>query len=1042
MVSYSNIIIERFDSTYGGPVMANGGSIASRGLIFQAVAALIECLDPDSDWDQIKNEPNTKEDKVDIILYKNGKPEYSIQVKSSINAFERSDVAKWLESLRNDTQENAKVFLYLVGDNFTPSCERFIKENNSEIKAISFKNLQSISSKKLVEYIRSKGASFFREEDHKFISETLFAKLVTNSISEEPVSRKEFEEQFQKALPVHIIPKCLASVPVVNHAVGLIGRDEIKKAVRDMLEENTRMALVSGLGGIGKTAVMQHVWCDLKNEGKYVAWIECGESLKDDLLLLRTALGVPDTDDVDTAYAKIILELKSNRQLAGNLYLFLDNLSRVLSDEEQETLNGLNIHVMATSRFEHGYFVNLPLDVLAEESALNMFYGYYLERQKDKTRRFADAAREIVESVQSHTLLVELLAKAAWKKGGTLEEFRDDLKKQGVFDVFKRNLRTKRDMSWTIEEYVMELYRISGLAPAQQHIMKLFTIFTPEKEIYYKIGEWADLDMYAMDELVELGWLERGGLEVGYHVHQIIRDSIARQMEKSREEVRLEEYGVLLDKIIDTDCYVGRKITYEKVRERLVLTEDIARFFNECGRKDSDAGALFNNLAFVYFEQGNYGKAMEYYGKALAIEENVMGKNHPNTATTYNNLAGVYHEQGNYDKALEFHKQALAIREDVLGKNHPDTATTYNNMAVVYKDQGKYQASLEYFGKALVIREEVLGRDHPDTATTYNNMASIYANQGNYGKALEYFEKALVIHEEVLGKDHPGTATTYNNIALVYADQGNYDKALIYYRKALSIRENVLGKDHPDTATAYNNIAGVYYKQGNYDKALVYYRKALGIRENTLGKDHPDTATSYNNIANVYQDQGNIDKALEYYAKALVIREKILGKNHPSTAATYNNMADVYRDCGNYDKALEYFSKTLRIRENVLGKDHPDTATTYNNIATVYHKKRNYNKALAFYEKALTILEEVLGKDHPDTATTYNNMAGVYRAKRDYKKALEYYKIANHVRLSVLGEYHPYTQDTTLSVQIMELLLMTGTNEDELLEILKNQSKE
>ena len=58
--------------------------------------------------------------------------------------------------------------------------------------------------------------------------------------------------------------------------------------------------------------------------------------------------------------------------------------------------------------------------------------------------------------------------------------------------------------------------------------MKLFTIFTPEKEIYYKISEWADLDMDAMDELVDLGWLEKGGLENGYQIHQIVRDSCKR----------------------------------------------------------------------------------------------------------------------------------------------------------------------------------------------------------------------------------------------------------------------------------------------------------------------------------------------------------------------------------------------------------------------------------------------------------------------------------------------------------------------------------
>ena len=122
------------------------------------------------------------------------------------------------------------------------------------------------------------------------------------------------------------IPQCLTPIPPINHEVGLIGRDEIKRKVRDMLEENDCMALVNGLGGIGKTAVMLHVCNDLKNEGKYVAWIECGNSLKEDLLLLRTALGISDSDDAETAYEKIINEPQTNSQLVENAYIFMDNL--------------------------------------------------------------------------------------------------------------------------------------------------------------------------------------------------------------------------------------------------------------------------------------------------------------------------------------------------------------------------------------------------------------------------------------------------------------------------------------------------------------------------------------------------------------------------------------------------------------------------------------------------------------------------------------------------------------------------------------------
>ncbi len=85
-------------------------------------------------------------------------------------------------------------------------------------------------------------------------------------------------------------------------------------------------------------------------------------------------------------------------------------------------------------------------------------------------------------------------------------------------------------------------------------------------------------------------------------------------------------------------------------------------------------------MALVYTHQGEYKKALEWYGKALKIIEKGLGKEHPNTAKTYNNLAGVYDNQGEYEKALELYGKAQKICEKRLGKNHPHTKLVADNI--------------------------------------------------------------------------------------------------------------------------------------------------------------------------------------------------------------------------------------------------------------------------------------------------------------------------------------------------------------------------
>ncbi|RYP64947.1 hypothetical protein DL770_009102 [Monosporascus sp. CRB-9-2] len=54
-----------------------------------------------------------------------------------------------------------------------------------------------------------------------------------------------------------------------------------------------------------------------------------------------------------------------------------------------------------------------------------------------------------------------------------------------------------------------------------------------------------------------------------------------------------------------------------------------------------------------------------------------------------NNLAHVLDSQGKYDEAEQMHRQALALKEEVLGREHPSTLTSINNLAKTLRYQGK-----------------------------------------------------------------------------------------------------------------------------------------------------------------------------------------------------------------------------------------------------------------------------------------------------------------------------------------------------------------
>jgi tetratricopeptide (TPR) repeat protein len=78
-----------------------------------------------------------------------------------------------------------------------------------------------------------------------------------------------------------------------------------------------------------------------------------------------------------------------------------------------------------------------------------------------------------------------------------------------------------------------------------------------------------------------------------------------------------------------------------------------------------------NNLARLYYLQGEYAEAEPLLSRSLAITENAYGPNHPNLGATLSILAEVDRNQGKYSEAEPLYKQAIAIAENIPGQDRP-----------------------------------------------------------------------------------------------------------------------------------------------------------------------------------------------------------------------------------------------------------------------------------------------------------------------------------------------------------------------------------
>ena len=70
-------------------------------------------------------------------------------------------------------------------------------------------------------------------------------------------------------------------------------------------------------------------------------------------------------------------------------------------------------------------------------------------------------------------------------------------------------------------------------------------------------------------------------------------------------------------------------------------------------------------------------------------------------------------------------RRALAIDEQSYGTDHPDVARDLNNLAQLLQDTNRLAEAEPLIRRALAIDEQSYGTDHPDVAIRLNNLAAV-----------------------------------------------------------------------------------------------------------------------------------------------------------------------------------------------------------------------------------------------------------------------------------------------------------------------------
>ncbi|MBC6459330.1 ATP-binding protein [Actinomadura sp. HBU206391] len=183
-----------------------------------------------------------------------------------------------------------------------------------------------------------------------------------------------------------------------------------------------------------------------------------------------------------------------------------------------------------------------------------------------------------------------------------------------------------------------------------------------------------------------------------------------------------------------------------------------------------------------------------------------------------------------------------------------------------YADLRRFDEAADHYEQAQAICREI--GDRQGEGMSLVNVSYALQNSGRDAEAIEYAERALPVWREI--NDRRNEVITLNVLADASIGLNRMTEALSYYEQALPVAHDV---DPENEGVSLHGLGKIYQRLGNVAEATDFYERALGLRRE-IG-DREGQALTLRALGDVLLDTGDIEAGREALREALAIFESL-----------------------------------------------------------------------------------------------------------------------------------------------------------------------
>ncbi|OTA61516.1 kinesin light chain [Hypoxylon sp. EC38] len=240
------------------------------------------------------------------------------------------------------------------------------------------------------------------------------------------------------------------------------------------------------------------------------------------------------------------------------------------------------------------------------------------------------------------------------------------------------------------------------------------------------------------------------------------------------------QLGQQLQKTVDVEVYNVHRLVHTAMQEWLKIQNNWEHWVHQALRR------LDERVSFVDFAreakrilegEGYLAHGIHVADLSEAREANAIVK-----MSLLHKIGEFQYILGQVSAAEGTVRKELALEGEVLGKEHPNTLYTMVILGLILTHQAKRNECKEVLGEAMAICNKVLGKEHPQTLISAYAWGTALGFMEEYAYAEKILLDTLELQLKIFGKEHIQTQLTMFILVSLFSKQEKYVKAREIFR--------------------------------------------------------------------------------------------------------------------------------------------------------------------------------------------------------------------------------------------------------------------